>query len=58
VLGVVTKELFDKDAYIEKGKPPYYAAIPFEAINNAFDLNLWGEIMTNPVSRALADNLE
>jgi hypothetical protein len=28
VLGIVTEELFEKDKFYEKGKLPYYAAIP------------------------------
>jgi|GEM_PF-1812333 len=51
VLGIVTDEFFDRDAYIEKGKPPYYAAIPFEAINNAFNLNLWKEIIETKTAK-------
>lgn len=32
VIGMVTEELFDKDAIINKGKLPYYAAIPSKKI--------------------------
>jgi S1-C subfamily serine protease len=32
VIGIVSNELFDQNAYISKGKPPYYAAIPINVI--------------------------
>lgn len=33
VIGVVTSELFEKEAFYEKGKLPYYGAIPIEHID-------------------------
>lgn len=40
VVGVVTQELFEKQAFFEKGKPPYFAAIPTLEIINALN-SIW-----------------
>lgn len=37
VVGMLTQELYDKNDFIEKGKPPYYAAIPSIEIINSFN---------------------
>ncbi|WP_312920848.1 S1 family peptidase [Empedobacter brevis] len=37
VVGIITEELFDKDAFKEKGKLPYYAAITSMDIFNSFN---------------------
>jgi len=39
VVGMVTNEFFDREAYVNQGKPPYYAAIPSGAIMSTFGLN-------------------
>ncbi|MFN8333497.1 MAG: serine protease [Cyclobacteriaceae bacterium] len=39
VIGIVTEELFEKDQFYEKGKPPYYAAIPSTEIDRFINAN-------------------
>ena len=39
---MVTNEFFDKEAYLNKGKPPYFAAIPSSNILSIFDLPYCG----------------
>ncbi|MFD2962766.1 MULTISPECIES: S1 family peptidase [Olivibacter] len=36
VIGVVTNEFFNKDDFKEKGKPPYYAAIPIDELQKVY----------------------
>jgi S1-C subfamily serine protease len=47
VVGMVTNEFFDQQAYASQGKPPYYAAIPSQAFMSAFGLNLLENIFDN-----------
>jgi len=35
VVGIITEELFEKEAFYDKGKLPYYAAIPASEINES-----------------------
>lgn len=37
VVGMLTQELYNKNDFVEKGKPPYYAAIPSIEIINSFN---------------------
>ena len=37
VVGMLTQELFNKNDYINKGKPPYFAAMPSSEIIKAFE---------------------
>jgi len=47
VVGMVANELFDKTAYQNQGKPPYFAAIPSEVIMSIFGLNTIENIFDN-----------
>lgn len=40
VIGMVTEELFEKDKFLDRGKLPYYAAIPFSEIVKSFKKNV------------------
>ena len=32
VIGIVSEEFFDQDAFKDRGKPPYYAALPMSVV--------------------------
>jgi hypothetical protein len=58
VVGMVTNEFFDQEAYINKGKPPYYAAMPSDAIMSHFGLNLIENIFDSDLLIKLLETVQ